>query len=214
MKKNKSSQTTDNSADFTIKNNTSPVIPALQPASPSALKNTHTGSDSTFKIGEVTITGEKKDSNIQAKSSSSNNKWDTTTTVPDPNWTYMCKGNKETVSLGLDDPKINSKLKDANTNTYTIISLVDMDVTIDETSTNQPIITTYTKNNVDTLFVIISYTRTVTYASKTITFDISITKPNQVFYLLQDDPKTSRGTVTNVQSSTTICEEEKLMKLH
>ena len=169
-------------------------------------------SSSTFKIGEVTITGENNKVIQATKQSPSNNTdWDTIT-VADPSWTYMYKGHKKTVSPGLDSPKIHLTL-DTPTNTYTVLSQVDLPENVD-----LPTITTFTKNNKDTLFVIISYKDSTNspIVCKWITFDIKIeeSQSSQVFYLLKDDPKTSRGTVTNIQSSTTIYEEEKLMKLH
>ena len=158
-----------------------------------------------FTVGQVTIQGEKIPSEITVNS--------TTPFTPDslnretnyPNWT--CTNGESDVLHSLNSPRIKLSQKDGSENIFTVYSLVEIPIDPDRPSSLQPTITTYTKKGIDTtLFVVISYSKDSTYASQTITFDITLdtkldTKiKHMIFYLLQDDPKTSRGTVTNVQS--------------
>lgn len=124
-------------------------------------------------------------------------------TIP---WVYCNPTETNTIDVPSDlaSPSVYVKREKGPTaSTLNIYSTVSIETHSE--STHQPQIITYTKkSDNDTLYIIIHYRSKIKYKSNNLFFSVGIQAniTQLKTFVLRDDPKTSRGTVTSIPPST------------
>lgn len=92
-------------------------------------------------------------------------------------------------------PGVSASFTDENKSSIDFIIKPNHNTTNGEAT---PVITAYTKTDSDTLYILMSYSSHL--MDTTFSFNVESNLSKVVVYSLNDDPKTTRGTVTTVQS--------------